>query len=298
MWTQLAEPMPAEAIEWRVQTADKDGRWALVVPYANARWLQQRLDDVVGPGNWEDHYEPGPNGGVLCALTIRFLDEEGDWRRVVKQDAADNTGIEGTKGGVTDAFKRACCKFNVGGMRALYETGECWGVIKAKGSRRDCSGKASHVSETKSGSRTFIAWDPPPEAVRIITSGGQIRLNATVGEAPVGEKQAEANGVYDVRTGEWRADVHPRLPEALLDLQKAKSEKALERALANYGQHFRDESSSAKAFSVAYRIAQINVEGGDDEAERRRAMLQDETNHAGLKLIGDVLRVAQGGDYS
>ena len=56
---KLIETMPVESIEWRVQRAgNTNGKaWALVVPYADARWLMQRLDEVFGVLDWWDEYE-------------------------------------------------------------------------------------------------------------------------------------------------------------------------------------------------------------------------------------------------
>lgn len=146
----LTEPMPPEAIEWRVQTAGQNDRgvWAKVVPYADARWLMQRLDDVFGPMGWWDEYSPGPGGGILCTLTVTV-----DGFTVSKQDVAGNTEIESIKGGVTDAFKRACVKLNVGNIRALYGCGELFAVISESGQH--------YQGKDRNGKYPAFKWDPP-----------------------------------------------------------------------------------------------------------------------------------------
>lgn len=127
----LTTTLPLDAIEWRIQTQGltKAGKpWAMVVPYADARYLMSVLDAACGPENWRDSYEEGPQGGVKCCLSIRT---GGDW--VTKEDVAENTQVEAIKGGVTDAFKRACVKWNVANVRSLYGVGECWAEFHAQG---------------------------------------------------------------------------------------------------------------------------------------------------------------------
>lgn len=148
----LTESMPPEAIEWRVQTAGQKGDrpWAKVVPYADARWLMQRLDDVFGPMGWWNEYEAGPSGGVLCKLTVTV-----DGVSVTKQDGAENTQVESVKGGITDAFKRACVLLNVGNIRALYGSGEHFADINQSGQY--------YQPKDRSGNNRYPAfkWDPP-----------------------------------------------------------------------------------------------------------------------------------------
>ena len=80
--------------------------------YIDARDVMYRLDDVLGPLNWQDSYKE-VMGRIICTLSIRF-DEE--W--VSKSDGAGDTKIEGDKGAISDAFKRAACRWGIG--RYLY----------------------------------------------------------------------------------------------------------------------------------------------------------------------------------
>lgn len=149
---RLAAPMPAEAIEWRIQRAgEKNGRvWAMCVPYGDPRWLMSRLDAVVGPENWRDEYMPGPDGGVKCRLSIRV---DGEW--IAKEDGAPNTDIEAVKGGYTDAFRRACVKWNVGSIRSLYELNDCFAEVSDSGKHR-----GSYKEKGAQYPKNF-RWDPP-----------------------------------------------------------------------------------------------------------------------------------------
>ncbi len=85
---RLREPFKPEEIEWRVAQAGEQqtGKpWAKVLAYLTNRAIMQRLDDVVGCGCWENKYEAGPHGGVVCGITIWRYEGEGDnrWRESV-----------------------------------------------------------------------------------------------------------------------------------------------------------------------------------------------------------------------
>tara|TARA_R100001244_G_scaffold63321_1_gene52669 strand:- start:47 stop:601 length:555 start_codon:yes stop_codon:yes gene_type:complete len=80
--------------------------------YIDARDVMFRLDEVIGPLNWQDTYKE-VMGRIICTLSIRFGDE---W--ISKEDGAGDTKIEGDKGGISDAFKRAAVKWGCG--RYLY----------------------------------------------------------------------------------------------------------------------------------------------------------------------------------
>ncbi|HEX8696263.1 MAG TPA: Rad52/Rad22 family DNA repair protein [Longimicrobium sp.] len=134
-----------DEIEWRIQQAgEKNGRiWAICVPYVTNRAIQARLDDVVGPGSWKNEFKPGPRGGVMCGISIRVGNE---W--VTKWDGAENTDVEGVKGGLSAAMKRAAVQWGIG--RYLYGLDESFAHVRENGRLR---------GKTREG-RTF-RWDPP-----------------------------------------------------------------------------------------------------------------------------------------
>lgn len=144
----LQDFFEADAIEWRIQTAgEKHGRvWAICVPYVTNRAIQVRLDEVVGPENWRNEFLPGPDGGVMCGLSVRV---GGEW--VTKWDGAENTDVEGVKGGLSGAMKRAAVQWGIG--RYLYALDETFAQVHDNGRFR---GKLPE----KFGGRTF-RWDPP-----------------------------------------------------------------------------------------------------------------------------------------
>ena len=104
-------------IEWRVQQAGvTNGKpWAKVIPFIQARAIQERLDDVFGFENWEDTYRQTNKNGWICTLKITV-----NGKVVTKENGADETNIEPTKGGISDSFKRvASSGYGIG--RYLYK---------------------------------------------------------------------------------------------------------------------------------------------------------------------------------
>lgn len=118
---ELAAPFAPEAVHWRAQTVTERGgkHSALALAYLDARDVQDRLDGVCGPENWQDAYQETPKGRIICALSIRIGD---DW--ITKSDGAGDTDVEGEKGALSDAMKRAAVKWGIG--RYLYSMPSVW----------------------------------------------------------------------------------------------------------------------------------------------------------------------------
>lgn len=117
----LAAPFPMDGIEWRVGTVSKNKPSCTLLCYLTSRAVMDRLDTVVGPLNWRDEYADAPGGGIRCGISV-YNPVTGEW--VTKWDAADPTQIEATKGGHSDAFKRAAVKWGIG--RYLYRLDTTW----------------------------------------------------------------------------------------------------------------------------------------------------------------------------
>lgn len=90
------------------------------VSYITARTVMNRLDEVLGPDGWWDHYQPLEDS-VVCELTLRLP----DGTTITKSDAGARAGMadagDDDKSAFSDAFKRAAVKFGVG--RYLYGEG-------------------------------------------------------------------------------------------------------------------------------------------------------------------------------
>jgi hypothetical protein len=122
---ELRQPFNPKHIEWRAGSTNKGGTRALALAYAPSRVYMARLDEVMGT-EWEDTYSEGPDGGVMCSITLHF--EDGSRTR---SDGAENTNFESVKGGFSDAFKRACVKWGVG--RYLYYLPAEWVRAEKRG---------------------------------------------------------------------------------------------------------------------------------------------------------------------
>lgn len=115
----LGMPFPADKVKWRLQSTNKEKTEGYAVPYLDSRAIAERLDSVVGQMNWRDEYKPWATTkeGASQLCTIYIYDEERkEW--VGKTDGAGMSQIEPVKGGISDAFKRAAVKWNIG--RYLY----------------------------------------------------------------------------------------------------------------------------------------------------------------------------------
>lgn len=158
---KLSEMMPIQYITWRIGSQQKNTTkepWAKILCYIDARAVMDRLDEVVGTANWSDTYLQGPSGGNICRLALK-LDNEWVW----KEDVADNTDVEGIKGGISDAFKRAAVKWGIG--RYLYGTGETYAVVS-----REKNAACSHYQKFGDGK---YFWGPPREAYVALGYSGE-----------------------------------------------------------------------------------------------------------------------------
>jgi Rad52/22 family double-strand break repair protein len=118
---KLREPFDPIDVDFRVQghANDQTGR-AQVVAYVDARVVQDRLDSVVGAGNWSFDWTPLviDNREVMVAkgtLTIHG---------VSKSDAGSASNFEQSLGAVSHCFKRAAVHWGIG--RYLYNLPLNW----------------------------------------------------------------------------------------------------------------------------------------------------------------------------
>lgn len=140
----LKAPLPT--IHWRAQSLTRDGTKAMALAYMDARDVMDRLDTVCGPENWQDSYVESAKGRVICTISIRVGDT---W--VSKSDGAGDTAVEGEKGGISDAFKRAAVKWGIG--RYLYDMPTPWAECETY----ERNGKKVFSKWTQSGWRTLKA---------------------------------------------------------------------------------------------------------------------------------------------
>lgn len=121
-WMALSAEFPRHEVDWRAQSVtqkDPKNPKAMALAYIDARAVMDRLDAVCGPGGWQCSYTETPQGRVLCTLSILV---NGEW--VSKSDGSGATDIEGEKGGISGALKRAAVAWGVG--RYLYDMETPW----------------------------------------------------------------------------------------------------------------------------------------------------------------------------
>jgi len=134
VWRELGEklrrPFDPNDVDFRVQgrVSEQTGK-GQVVAYIDARLVQDRLDTVVGPGEWTFEWEPivvekGDVQVVKGTLTIHG---------VAKSDVGTASNFEASKGCVSDALKRAAVHFGIG--RYLYDIPASWVQADPKNGR-------------------------------------------------------------------------------------------------------------------------------------------------------------------
>lgn len=136
IFQEFGKPFPACDVSWKLQLTNKDKTSGLAVAYLDARAIADRLDAVVGQKRWKDEYKPWHDYATkkekkfaqLC--TIYIYDEDlKEW--IGKTDGAEDSDIEPIKGGLSDAFKRAAVRWNIG--RYMYQLDPVWVDIEQRG---------------------------------------------------------------------------------------------------------------------------------------------------------------------
>lgn len=120
---ELTQELP---YKWRVQSFSAYKAQATCVAYIDSRDVQDLLDKVCGPENWQDEYYQVKN--TMCCkigIAIPVMNPEHDkqigYSWVWKSDGGTETDVESEKGELSDAFKRAAVKWGIG--RFLYTMG-------------------------------------------------------------------------------------------------------------------------------------------------------------------------------
>jgi hypothetical protein len=162
----LQRPFPAEDIEWRVSHASKthNGFRALVLAYVTNRAIMERLDEVFGIAGWKNEYSEWRDKGVKCTLTCKVGDE---W--IAKEDGADVTDMEATKGGFSASMKRTAVQWGIG--RYLYNLGQTWVNIKDKG--QNYISTSAKVGQGKEFVKGY--WDTPKLPQWALPEGYEIK---------------------------------------------------------------------------------------------------------------------------
>jgi hypothetical protein len=126
MFDELCRPFAAEEIEWRIGSTNADKTKGMALAYMDARAVMDRFDAVCGPDGWQCNYTMS---GAVAICNIGVLMPSGNW--IWKADGAGATDVEGEKGMLSDALKRAAVRWGVG--RYLYEMDSPWVAIVQRG---------------------------------------------------------------------------------------------------------------------------------------------------------------------
>lgn len=133
---KFRKPVQENEIEFKIQSTKNDT--TLIVPYVDARCVQDRLDECFGAENWKNDlkiiegyafetekkgkYDKEPKKivdfqqrGFVNTLSLKI---DGEW--VSKTDVSDNTDIEPLKGGASTSFRRVAVLWGCG--RDLYNS--------------------------------------------------------------------------------------------------------------------------------------------------------------------------------
>lgn len=123
---KLQAPFAPDEIEWRVGSTNQDKTKGLALAYVTNRAIQNRLDETFGVFGWKNDFKEWKGTSQLCGISVKQNDE---W--IAKWDGADDSNMEATKGGLSDAMKRAAYQWGIG--RYLYKLPSVWCKIKAVG---------------------------------------------------------------------------------------------------------------------------------------------------------------------
>ena len=184
----LAEPFPASDIEWRIQSSGfkNDKYWAMVLAYVDNRAIQDRLDEVCGPLGWQNEYKAGPQGGIICGLSI-WCDTKKQW--VTKWDGSDNTQIEAVKGGLSASMKRSGSQWGIG--RYLYNLDAMFAQTSTDNKRNQAGWQSAKESKTNK----YFNWQTPtlPEWALPLSEDTKRWIDAVKSDPAVLDQLTDAN---------------------------------------------------------------------------------------------------------
>ena len=109
----LAET-PKDRVKFRIGRKYANNQRAHMLAYVDARYVQDRLDDVIGAENWSNDFQVIDNT-LFCSITVVFP----DGKVVTKTDCGTESNVEKEKGEASDAFKRSAVMLGIG--RDLYD---------------------------------------------------------------------------------------------------------------------------------------------------------------------------------
>lgn len=169
---RLAEPFAGPVVKWRVQgkPTERGGKfYARAVCYVDARIVIDRLNDVLG-FDWETQTIETGKGRTLCRLGIT-INGVTRWR----DDGAGDTDIEGEKGSISDALKRAAVRFGIGAYLYALPSPRVEVDAREKDGRVYVSGIKEHDRERLAdlAQRSLSQWEAALKAIDAQADDGE-----------------------------------------------------------------------------------------------------------------------------
>lgn len=216
---KLLEPFAPKDIEWRIGATNTAKTSGIAFPYLTNRAIQKRLDEVFGIFGWKNEFITSDKSKI-CGISIKVGDE---W--VTKYDGADDTNIEATKGGVSNAMKRAAVQWGIG--RYLYKVPNQWVAIEPAGKSYKIKGKPPELPNwalpaqyrTPANGLESEVLPIPKHIQEVISLFGQFGVSQTDLEnylnneafAFTDDDIAALRGIYKrLKLGEKKTDIFPQ----------------------------------------------------------------------------------------
>lgn len=136
---RLSAPFYPSEIEWRIGATNGNKTSGIALPYITNRAIQNRLDEVCGVYGWKNEFIVNDKSKI-CGISIKV---DNEW--LTKYDGADDTNIEATKGGISNAMKRAAVQWGIG--RYLYKLPTFWVAIEQAGKSYKIKGKPPELPQ-------------------------------------------------------------------------------------------------------------------------------------------------------
>ncbi len=182
---KLRAPFNPQDVNWRPQGNPKASERCQVVCYVDARAVMDRLDEVVGAGNWAFAYEPLviANGQVQIAKGRLTL------HGVSKEDVGEASSFDPSKGCVSDALKRCAVLWGIG--RYLYDVPSTWVTMDAQ--KRIPDAVLANLRAQLPGGSGRVT-DVPVESTRVVQ---QHRAPTPIRTAPAAKLTGPFNALAD-----------------------------------------------------------------------------------------------------
>lgn len=237
-WAALRAPFNPNDVDFRLQSVyEKDGKTkGIAIAYMDARLVQERLDDIVGPQNWSFDWQPmaTKDNAVIAAKGILTI------LGVSKSDIGDCDATEKNKASVSDALKRAAVMWGIG--RYLYGLGTFFCETEKRGKNdvipeseiKKMRGKLPHSNGQKATSTSEDAQSqdtprppaaptqlaPRPTPQEGVVQSGKMRYALKAKYATVGAQDAFLTQLgIDPTLKEYTAAVYQHVVDALQKAQ-------------------------------------------------------------------------------